>query len=189
MPYTNILEHKGHSIGGVKDFNIAARNSDGGVIVFPLDITIQSGTTNTVQTYVDFDNRTIRFNTNTLIDFRHIQPDNVEYNEEEVEDRRGLYYRKTLTFSIPKVNLTTQNQINDFLFDSAGEFSTNGIILFFTDSNNQKWLANYSVPFILEEFEEDTGSRGDPNGYTFTYVCRDYYRSTKFNDKYSFGLV
>jgi len=100
-----------------------------------------------------------------------------------------LHNKKTLNFSIPKVNLTTQNQIKEFLFNAVGEFSTNGVVLFFTDSNSNKWLANYSVPFILEEFEEDTGARGESNFYKFTYICNDYYRSTKFNDKYSFGLI
>lgn len=185
MPYTNILEKKGHSIADIKDFNIAARQDNGDVITFPLDVIFDSDF-KTIQTNVDFDNRTIKFNSETSLIFRNVMPNFVEYNEEEVEDRRGLYYRKTLNFSIPKLNLTTQNQIKEFLFDAADQFSINGIVLFFTDSNNQKWLANYSIPFILQEFEENSGARNEGNEYTFTFECTDYYRSTKYNDKYDF---
>lgn len=179
MAYTEILENCQHSIGGIKEFNIATRDRDGNPLTFPLDIVLQSGSTNTLSVDDDFENRILTIN-NTEIQYRHVTPEFVTYTEEEIEDRQGRYYEKTLDFSLPKVNLTTQNQLKEFLFTSGGEFAVSNALVFFTDSNNQKWISGFDIPFVLEIFDLTTGERGGDNNYKLKYVSKSYIRTYKY---------
>lgn len=179
MPYINILDNCVHSIGGIKDFNIATRDVNGDPLTFPLDIIMQSGSTNTLLVSDDYDNRILTINT-TQVQYRHVMPDFASYLEEEVENRQGRYYQKTLDFSLPKVNLTTQNQLKEFLFTSGGEFAVSNALVFFTDSNNQKWIGGWDIPFVLENFDLQTGERNGDNNYTLKYISKSYTRTYNY---------
>lgn len=180
MPFTNILESCNHSVAGIKNFKLATRDTDGNALTFPLDVVFKSGSTNTIKVSEDFENRILTIN-NTQVSYRYIYPETCSYNEEEVETRQGRYYQKTLTFTLPKVNLTTNNQLRDFLFTTSDKFAISNAFLFFTDVNNQNWIGNYNVPFVLENFDLTTGSRTEQNNrYNLEYICRDYYRALKY---------
>lgn len=176
MSYTSILDNCVHSIGGVKDFNISTRDENDDPLSFPLDFIIKTGDTNTLLVSNDFDDRLFSINT-TVLKYRHVIPNYVTYEENEIEDRRGRYYQKTLTFSMPKINLTTQNQLKEFLFLSDGEFSISNAVVWFTDSNNHKWIAGYDIPFQLIEFDLETGDRQGDNNYRLIYQSNSYFKT------------
>jgi len=179
MAYTNLFDGCTHSIGGIKDFKIATKKTNGDPITFPLDAYYLTGSTDTVVITEDFDARKIVIGTDE-IEFRYVYPKSCEYEEEEVEERQGRYYRKTLVFEMPKINPTTQNQLKDFLFNTNGEFATGAAIVFFTDTNNQQWFGSITQPFVLENYDSMNGTRGGENKYVLRYVCNDYYRTTKY---------
>ena len=107
MPYTEILDNCVHSIGGIKNFKIATRDINGNPLSFPLDVIMESGSTNTLIVGEDLENRILTIN-NTQIQFRLVYPNNCTYVEEGVNQRQGRYMQKTLSWSMPKVNLTTE---------------------------------------------------------------------------------
>lgn len=180
MAYTEILTGCTHSIGGLKDFNISTRDTDGNPLSFPLDVVFKSGSTNTILVSDDFENRIMTLG-NMELQYRHVMPDFVTHVEEEIKERQGNYYRKTLEFSLPKVNLTTQNQLKEFLFTSGGEFAVSNAVVWFTDTNGHKWISGWNIPFVLENFDLTTG--GEDNNYKLTYICNDYYRTFKYENE------
>lgn len=179
MPYTEILDNCVHSIGGVKDFYIATRDTAGSPLDFPLDVILESGSTNTILVGFNYTGRTLTVN-NTLVTFRHVYPDKCSYTEEQVSTRQGDTYRKTLEWSMPKVNLTTNNQLKDFLFSASGEFAISNALVFFVDSNNQNWIAGFDLPFVLQDFDLDVGARQGDNQYTLRYVSNSYLRTFQY---------
>lgn len=179
MPYTEILDNCYHSIGGIKDFKIATKKINGDPISFPLDGIYQSGRTDTIIISEDFENRTITVGEDTY-EYRYVFPKNASYEEVEVEDRQGKFYRKTLTWAMPKVNPITQNQLKDFLFNSDGEFAIGNALVFFTDSNGENWFGALDLPFVLENYDTTTGERGGSNDYTLRYVSNSYRRTLRY---------
>lgn len=179
MGYINILDNCVHSIGGIKDFFIATRDSNGEPLQFPLDVILQSGSTDTILASWDYAERTMIIG-NSTITFRHVYPNACTYKEEEVSTRQGKTYRKTLEFKMPKVNLTTNNQLKDFLFTSGGEFAISNALLFFVDSNNQSWVSGFDIPFVLQDFDINVGSKQGENQYSLKYISNSYLRTFKY---------
>ena len=83
MAYTEILENCHHSIGGIKDFKIATRCTDGTPISFPLDVTFVTGSTDTITFVEDFDSRTITIG-GCDIEFRYVFPKTVTFKVDKV---------------------------------------------------------------------------------------------------------
>ena len=179
MAYIDILTGTTHSIGGIKDFKIATRKTDGTPITFPLDVTFVTGSTDTILITEDFNARTITLGGDE-IEFRYVYPKSCKYTEEEVKERQGDFFRKTLEWSMPKTNPTTQNQLKEFLFADEGEFAISNALVFFTDGNNQNWFASVDLPFILQTYDTTTGKRGEDNQYVLSYVCNSYMRTLKY---------
>jgi len=179
MAHIDILTGCTHSIGGIKDFKIATRKTDGTPITFPLDVVFASGSTDTIIITEDFDNRTITLSDDE-IEFRYVYPKLCTYTEEEVKERQGHFFRKTLQWTMPKVNPTTQNQLKDFLFATQGEFAISNALVFFTDGNNQNWFGSIDLPFILQIYDTTTGARGGDNQYILSYKADSYNRTLKY---------
>lgn len=179
MPYTEILDNCVHSIGGIKDFKIATKKTNGDPISFPLDAVYQSGRTDTIVLTDDFENRTVTIGADTF-EYRYVFSQNCSYEEEEIEDRQGRFYRKVLTWAMPKTNPITQNQLKDFLFNSNGEFAIGNALVFFTDGNGQNWIGSVDLPFVLENYDTKTDARGGSNDYILRYVSNSYRRTLKY---------
>jgi len=81
---------------------------------------------------------------------------------------------------MPKVNLTTNNQLKDFLFTDGGEFAISNALLFFIDSNNQPWIAGFDIPFVLQEFDLNLGAKQAENQYVLKYISNSYLRTFKY---------
>ena len=179
MPYTEILEDCVHSIGGIKSFKISSRKTDGSPIEFPLDVTFQSGSTDTIIISEDYDNRIITIGSDEY-SFKDVYPDNCTFVEEEVKTRQGNFFRKTLTFEMPKVNPTTQNQLKEFLFTAEGEFALANTLIFLTDANDQNWFLSIDLPFVLNTYDTTTGKNKEDNKYVLQYKCDSYMRALKY---------
>lgn len=179
MAYTEILENCVHSIGGVKDFYIATRDTNNDPLDFPMDVILKTGSTNTILMAMDYPNRIVTIN-NTQVVFRHVYPNFVSYNEEEVDERQGKYIRKTLEFSLPKVNPVTNSQLKEFLFTSAGEFAISNALVFFIDANNHNWISGFDIPFVLQNFDLSTDVRNADNQYTLKYIEKSYNRTFQY---------
>ena len=179
MAYINILDNCVHSIGGIKDFYIATRDTDGNPLDFPLDIILASGSSNTALIGFDYENRTLTVN-NTTITFRHVFPDTCTYVETEENVRQGDTYKKVLAWTMPKANLTTNNQLKEFLFTAGGEFAVSNALVFFIDSNNQSWISGFDLPFVLTKFDLEIGAKGGENGYKLEYISSSYLRTFKY---------
>lgn len=179
MAYIDILTGCTHSIGGIKDFKIATRCVDGTPISFPLDVTFVTGSTDTITFTEDFDNRTITIG-DCQIEFKYVYPKSCTYKEEEVEARQGRFYRKTLTWEMPKVNPVTQNQLKEFIFASGGEFAISNALVFFTDANNQNWFGSIDLPFVLQTYDTTTDAKGGDNKYILSYKAESYNRTLKY---------
>ena len=179
MPYTEIFTGCTHTIGGVKNFRIATKKTNGDPISFPLDAIYLTGSTDTVIIGFNYTGRTVTLGADTY-EFRDVFPKSASYTEEEIEDRQGRFYRKTLEFEMPKVNPTTQNQLKDFLFNSDGEFAISNALLFFEDSNQQPWFGSIDLPFVLENYDTTQGTRGGENKYVLRYVSNSYLRTLKY---------
>jgi len=179
MSFINILDGPNHSIGGVKNFKIATRKTDGSPISFPLDVVFVSGSTDTITFVEDFTGRTITIG-DDVIEFRNVYPNYCTYTEEEVEARQGRFYSKTLQWEMPKVNPVTQNQLKSFLFADEGEFAISNALVFFTDSNNQNWFGSIDLPFVLQTYDSTTAERGGDNKYVMSYKAESYNRTLKY---------
>lgn len=179
MPYVS-LDNCVHSIGGIKDFYIATRDINGDGLNFPLDVILSSGSTNTVVTQFNKNTRILTIN-NTEIVFRHVFPETCSYREEEVSDRRGKTFLKTLEWTMPKINLTTNNQLKEFIFTADGGFALSSALVFFTDMNDNSWIAGFDLPFVLQDFKIESGAKGEDNVYSLKYTSSSYLRTFQWS--------
>jgi len=170
MAYTELFETCWDSLSGIKQLKLIAKKQDGSPITFPLDVIIQSGK---VVVSEDYMQKLFTVNGESY-QYRDILPNHGGLEEEFIDERQGKLYRKNLYFSIPKVNLLTNNQIRDFLFASGEQYAITNICAFIIDNNNQNWIVGWDLPLELEEFDLKTDTRNGENSYVFRYVSESY---------------
>lgn len=178
MAYTDILNNTcNNSVSGVKELYLATRYDDGTALNYPLPVTYSD--LNTIQLNMDISNKTITMMGN-VIEYKDVVPITVNFNQELLEERQGYLYSKTLTFTIPKINVQTNNSIREFLFDQDGEFAISKALVLIKDNNNVNWIAGYDIPFEIDEFDLQTDYRNGNNQYSLTYTNRSYYPAIKY---------
>lgn len=178
MPYTDIFVGCNDSLSGVKKLRLSAKKQDGEAITYPLDLIFCSGSTDTLLITNNISNRLIGVN-GVYYQYRLILPNFVGFEQEIVEDRKGIVFKKSLSFSIPKITLTTNNQIREFLFGQKEQFGISNIFAYITDLNNQEWLVGFDIPLVLEEFDLQTDYKNGDNSYVFRYVSESYLPAMK----------
>ncbi len=161
------------SMGGIKRFKIATRDTSENPLVFPLDIVLKPNDESIIMLSDDEDNRTITLGTQQ-IKYRIVYPFNSSCTEEETTDNRGRYFNQILQWDMPKINLTTINQLKSFLFTSSGEFAVSEAVAFIEDLNDNLWIVGYVQPLILDNFEMLVGTAEGDNRYSLSYTCRSY---------------
>jgi hypothetical protein len=179
MPYTKLFDSCSDSIGGVKTLRLSAKLSDNSPIIFPIDIIFASGGTETILLTDNVPERLISINSVDYT-YRIILPTFVEFQQEIQKTRQGIVYNKSLAFSIPKVDLVTNNQIRSFLFGQGEQFAISNIMAFITDLNNQDWIVSFDLPLVLEEFDLKTDKRNGDNSYVFKYNSKSYLPALKY---------
>ena len=161
------------TVAGIKELKLMAKLSNGDPISFPIDVVLKSGGTSTIVGTIDEATQTATIGAQTM---SYVEPyvDNSSFLEELTEDRRGKYYTHTIEFQFPKVQLYTNNQIKDFMFNDGGDFAIANAVAIIKDNNDVEWILGYDLPMVVEAFEDTTG--GGDNYYTMRLVGRSYDR-------------
>jgi len=161
------------SLGGIKRFKIGTRDTSENPLDFPLDIVLKENDESIIMLSDDEDNRTITLGTD-LIKYRIVTPFHAVITEDETTDNRGRFYTQNLSWEMPKINLTTINQLKAFLFTSSGEFAISNAVCFIEDMNDNLWICGYSQPMVLQNFEIQFGTKEGDNKYVMSYSCKSY---------------
>lgn len=165
------------TVSGIKSLRLAAKLEDGMPISYPIDFVVLNGEESTVRVLVDTESQLITVDSGQVVQYVEPTTLNSSFEEVEVKDRRGTYYQTTITFQFPKVELYTNNQIKDFLFNDEGEFAIANATVFLEDNNGVNWIIGYDLPMVVDSFEATTG--GGDNAYTMTLVGRSYNRARR----------
>lgn len=180
MPHINIFDQTcTDSLSGIKDLYLATRYEDGSALDYPLPVTYQEGSTNIITLGNDYDNRVITIGGRNIV-YRDIYPNQANFNQEVSDERQGKVFTQTLEFNIPKVNVTTNNQIREFLFDSNGEFAISRVLVLIKDNNNLNWIAGYNIPLEISEFDLQTDYKGGNNSYSLQYTVNSYQPAVQY---------
>lgn len=169
---TEILQSCGFALQKIEHLYIASRKTNGNVIDFPIEYQTISGSSDSIIKVTAWNqlNNTCMIGGQEL-DWREVSTigdgSNVEFTEEYQLTRQGKIYNKTLTFSLPKVNFTTNAALKEFLFTSNGEFAISRAVAFMIDENRQQWICGYNSPLILQDDMEL--SIADENMYKLTF--------------------
>jgi len=161
------------SMGGIKRLKLATRDTSNEPLDFPLDIVLKVNDESIIMLSDDEDNRTITLGSQD-IQYRIVMPLHASIVEEETTDRQGRFFNQKLQFDLPQLNLTTINQLKNFLFTDSGEFMISNAVCFIEDLNDNTWICGYKEPMILESFELTTGTSEGDNKYSLTYLCKSY---------------
>lgn len=167
------------SMGGIKRLKLATRDNSNNPLSFPLDITLKQNDESIVMLTDNEVNRTIVIG-GVSIQYRIVYPLNANFNEEEMTDRQGRFYRKTLSWEMPQLSLITNNQLKDFLFTSAGEFAISTMVAFIEDMNDNTWVLGWDIPLILTTFDLATDVNAGDNKYVLQYVSNSYQRIRQY---------
>ena len=147
-----LLNNCALALQNIKHLYIASRKTDGTVIDFPLEYNTISGSSDSIIRVEAWDsvNNTALIGGQEL-DWREVSvlTDNIEFQEEYQLTKQGKVYIKVLTFSLPKVNYTTNAALKEFLFTANGEFAISNAIAFVIDENGSQWIIGYDLPLIL----------------------------------------
>lgn len=173
MPAIDLFGCSSPSMGGVKKLKIATRDNLEVPLQFPLDIVLKVNDESIIVLSDDEDNRTITLGSQS-IQYRMVYPLHASVVENEVTDKQGRFYTQELVFELPKLNLTTINQLKQFLFTTSGEFAISNAVVLIEDMNDNLWLMGYSQPLVLDSFELTTGTSEGDNRYSLKYSCRSY---------------
>lgn len=167
------------SMGGIKKLKVATRDINDNPLDFPLDITLKQGSNSIIVLSDDEKNQIITIG-GVQIQYRQPYPFNANYVEEEVTARQGRYYAKTLTWEMPKLNLTTNNQLKDFLFTSQGEFAISNMVAFIEDMNDNLWVIGWDIPLVMQTLDLNTDVRQGDNKYSLSYLSNSYNRNRQY---------
>lgn len=161
------------SMAGIKRLKLATRDTSDEPLDFPLDFVVKTNDESIIMLSDDEDNRKITLGSQD-IQYRIVTPLHADIIEEEVTDRQGRFFTQKLTFELPKLNLTTINQLKAFLFTDNGLFAISNAMALIEDMNDNLWLVGYMQPLILESFDMTTGTQEGDNKYTLTYMAKSY---------------
>lgn len=175
MAYTDLFAYNPLSMGGIKTLKLAVSDNNYNPLSFPLDIVLKDSNQNIVVASDDQKNRLITLGA-TQIKYRIVYPLASSFIENEIDDRQGTYYEKKLDFEMPKLNLTTMNQLKDFLFTTSGDFAISNVVAFVKDTNNNDWIIGWDYPLILKNFNLQTDIDDGQNKYVLSYVSKSYQR-------------
>ena len=173
MPAIQMFPCNPLSMGGIKRLKLATRDTNDNPLVFPLDIVLKTNDESIIMLSDNESGRTITLGSQDII-YRIVYPFNSSIIEEENTDRQGRFYVSKLSFSMPQLNITTNNQLKNFLFTDNGQFAISTMVCFIEDLNDNLWICGYASPLILQEFDLQSGVEGEDNMYQISYTSRSY---------------
>ena len=161
------------SMAGVKRFKIATRDTNDLPLDFPLDIVLKTNDESIIMLSDNESGRTITLGSQQT-KYRIVYPLHASCIEEETTDNRGRFYQQQLQWEMPRINLTTINQLKSFLFTSSGDFAISEAVAFIEDMNDNLWIVGYNQPLVLDNFEMQVGTEEGDNKYIMSYTCKSY---------------
>lgn len=164
------------SIAGIKRLKLATRDTNDNPLSFPLDIQLKLNNESIIQLSDDEANRTMVIG-GVSIRYRIVYPFNSNFIEDESTDRQGRFYTKTLSFEMPQLNLTTINQLKDFLFTTSGEFAISNAVALIEDMNDNSILIGWDNPLVLQSLDLTTDVESGDNKFSLVYVSKSYQRT------------
>ncbi len=139
---------------------------------FPLNYYIVSGDTSTINTIAE-----------TAIFEKIIISDGSVIGEERISDSMGKYFTQKVSFTLPKINVSTSQFLNGFLFkrnliNSSSiarpiNIDAYNTCVIFKDNNDQWWILGYDSPFKITSFEIDNNN---DNAYKIELTSSSYTR-------------
>lgn len=166
-----LLSSCGFALQKIKKLYIASRQLNSNPIVFPIEYTTISGSSDSIIRVTQWnEDASICTIGNQTLEFREVSvfSDFMEFTEEYLEGKQGKLYIKKLTFNLPRVNYQTNAALKEFVFTSDGEFAVAKAIAFIIDENNQQWIVGESIPLILQSGMEL--SIADENNYKLEFI-------------------
>lgn len=179
MATIKLFDSCSDSLSGVKKLYLITKKGDGSAINYPMDIIFVSGGTDTIPLEFNKDTRIAKIN-GIEYQFREIEPNLAVFDQEIVELRQGNLYRKTLSFSFQRLNLTMNNRLRDYLFDINGDFAISLVTALIIDNNNQHWIVGFDLPLSIDELDTQTDTRGGDNSYALSYSSQSYLPALKY---------
>ncbi len=168
------------SMGGIKTLRLATRDINGIPLSFPLDIKLKQNDESIIELIDDAIMHVITIG-GVDISYRVVYPIASDFKEEEVTDRQGRFYTKSLAWEMPQLTLTTNNQLKDFLFTTSGEFAISNAVAFITDTNDNNWIIGWDNPLVLQTFDIQTDIESGENKYVLQYVSKSYRRIQQYS--------
>jgi hypothetical protein len=177
-----ILDNCHFDADKIKTLYIGSRLTNGDSITYPIQYITVSGTTDSIIKIESWDT----INSVVTIGGQEIQVneitnlgDNISFTEDLVIDNNGKRYQKNITFTIPKLDLFTTQQIKEFVMTSGGLFALAPTIAFLVDENNQTLCVGYDKQLLLQTKEIKIGT--DNNQYTLSYQSNSYSRARAYS--------
>ena len=177
----NILDNCHFDSNKIKTLYVGSRLTNGNPITYPIQYITVSGSTDSIIKIEAWDN----VNDIVTLGGQQIQlnqitnlGDNITFTEDLVIDNNGKRYQKNITFTIPKINLFTTQQIKEFVMTSSGLFALAPTIAFLVDDNEQTLVVGYDKQLVLQTKELQLG---EDNRYTLSYQSSSYSRARAYS--------
>lgn len=176
----DILQNCYFDLSKIKTLYIGSRLTDGNPIVYPLEYTTLSGSSDSiisVQAW-DYNNDTVTIGSQT-IQLNQITNlgDNLSFSEDYITGLNGKVYEKVISFTVPNITTFLINQLKEFTISSAGKFALSPTISFIIDENEQTLIVGYDRPLYLQNQDFQMG---EENQVTLTYKSTSQSRSRAY---------
>lgn len=164
----------------IRKLYVGSRLVSGASIVYPIQYTTVTGTSDskirieawdTINNVITLGSQQIQINeiVNT--------GDNVSFNEELKIDSNGKTYLKSISFTIPNLNLFLINQLREFTVSSNGLAQLSPTIALLIDDNEQTLIVGYDKALYLQTTDFQIG---DNNQVSLSYASSSYSRARAY---------
>ena len=175
-----ILDNCSFDLTKIKTLWIGSRLTGGTSIVYPIEYTTVSGSSDskiavqawdTINSIVTIGNQAIQLNQITNLG------DNLEFSEELQIGQNGKTYQKTISFTVPNITLFLINQLKEFTISTAGQFALSPTIAFLIDENDNQLVVGYDKALYLQN---QNFQIGEQNNVNLIYVSNSQSRSRNY---------
>jgi len=174
---TALFDCNNYTLEGIKKLKICTQQTNGEPIVYPTDFTLYQNNDGIIAISENPSAQTITIGSQVMNYLIVDSFDMCEFSDERQETRQGKWFEKKISIVLPKVQLYTNNQLVDFLFNVGGKYAVAQCIFCIEDSLGQQFLIGYDVPAVLlnMELQTDVYDSTD-NKYLLEFSSKSYSR-------------
>ena len=176
----NILENCAFDLSKIKTLYIGSRLSDGNPIVYPIEYTTISGSTDSIIRVEawDFVNQTVTIGGQVITVNKIVNTgENLSFTENLVINQNGKTYVKDISFVVPNITMFLINQLKEFTISSAGQFALSPTLAFLIDENDNKLIIGYDKALYLQTTDFEIAEN---NQVSLSYQSQSYSRSRNY---------